>query len=173
MRERRKARRVKINRLTTTTHTHTQPLLLAHIRSLTLYIFIVLCGECCCCCCCTAWLPLLCCVEIQASTLCSRARSLSLALSLYLPPPNTRYELSDVLKSQTRTRNATQRKFYASCRRRRRRRHRCAWVIKKSSSFALACQFLLYPLKTTKRARPIPVALIYTQIHTHIVTHTL
>lgn len=35
-------------------------------------------------------------------------------------------QLSDVLKSQTRTRNATQRKFWS-------RRHRCAWVIKKLS----------------------------------------
>lgn len=35
---------------------------------------------------------------------------------------------------------------------------------------ALPCQFLLYPLKTTKRARPIPVALIYTHRHTHTLT---
>lgn len=32
---------------------------------------------------------------------------------------------------------------------------------------ALPCQFLLYPLKTTKRARPIPVALIYTHTDTY------
>lgn len=139
-------RRVQINRLTTTTaHTHNYNITTSHTYTLahSLYILIVLCGDCCC----------------TVCLMCVGKHPVHQRLPLLAPCSPAQWR-SQVADSHSQC-DATQ-------------------VLESPSSLcmghkkalpcvasALPCQFLLYPLKTTKRARPIPVALIYTHRHTH------
>lgn len=141
-----KRTRVQINRLTTTTaHTHNYTITTSHTYTLahSLYILIVLCGDCCC----------------TACLMCVGKHPVHQRLPLLAPCSPAQWR-SQVADSHSQC-DATQ-------------------VLESPSSLcmghkkalprvasALPCQFLLYPLKTTKRARPIPVALIYTHRHTH------